>query len=1372
MYAWVTYRGLAKKGQYFLVDTGAMISILPLTEYEEMSSSFKTPISATDQKIKTGNNSQCDVRGTAIIEFVAGNTFFKHKFYICADASCPILGLDYLRKNKIQIDPCSNMLRGNTGKKDMFIIPCKSSEGFMAKSKVALVRNYTIAPGAEAVIPAQIQGSTDQNGKVCVVERVNTCLDKTGALICRTTVIPEQGIVPVRFMNATTEPIRLWKGSVVGLVEPVISCSEMTSDPVSDTLCECKCDCLNKSGKPDPTVKCCHGLEQNSSTDSRYDYLTINQLVAHDLHNQTRDPDSAIPEHVKELYFASLPALQSYEQRVRLSEILVEYQDVFARHADDIGRTGLVKHHIDTGDAKPVHQRCRRLARAHVQVLKDQVKKLAAAGIIRPSDSNWAANPVVVDKKTLDAKRQREKRVCIDYRGLNAVTVNPDSYMLPRIDDTLDALSGAKYFCTLDLTQGYHQVELTEESKKKTAFHAPYCNPSQWEYNYMPFGLVKAPRTFQRLMDRVIRNLEYEMALAYLDDVIVFGPNLDLTMDRMVIILERLRSANLKLKAKKCELFKQEVNYLGHVITANGVKTDPKKVEDVVNWHPPRTVRQVRAFLGIINYYSRFIRDLAQIAHPLHELTKKFAKFVWTDKHQKAFEMLKQRLVSAPIMAYPNQEGKFILDTDASDYGYGAVLSQVQKDERGVNQERVIAYASKKFNERQQNYCARKRELLAILEFVEHFDVYLRGVSFLIRTDHASLRYIRTTKDLPKQFFRWIMRLEEYSYKIEIRKGVLHGNADGMSRGCHGVKNCIYARITEFERRLNVKPGYVFEEEDPEEVFAFFCNTYHLCEDEDEQLDCMVYAMQLNPAYSAAELAEMQKKDGDIAPVLEALTKDPDNPPDWEQISGLSAANKYYFREWQRLPIHGGLLYRRWESDDGTQISSQLIVPLELQMEFCEKVHDTTRACHMGKRKTLSALTHFCFWWRMAADVTFWCKTCVNCQRRQTRTRKNKAPIQIFITGEPNERLQMDICGPLIKTAKGNIYILVITDMFTKYTEAYAMPNQTAETVADNLVNGWIKKKGPPLELHTDQGANFQSKLISQVCDLLKIKKTRTSAYHPQGDGQVERFNRTMIDMIRKMVEDNSKDTWDEYLDDVVAAYNGMKHASTGYSPNYLWFGRELRFALGSVVEQPTDKENLCDYVVKLKQNLHKAYQIARVRLKMRALQNKAYVDRSTNLKKYYPGDKVQLEDHTIHEAGTKKLQPFYTEPWFVIDKLSEVTYRLQQADDQPPKITHHDRMKELASRESYQVPDWVVRRSKELRKTITDPDNHEPLIIKPKGRIPPALLAKDKLAMVKLKTSYPTKRKKIINLQDKPRRDRKIKCEINREINREITVV
>ena len=810
-----------KDGKLFLVDSGAQVSILPRVVYDQFYDRTTTPLCVSDMNIRARNGTQVKCYGYAHCLIKIDDSYIRHPFYVCEDATVPILGIKFQEVHDLHVCPTERtvFLRGRQ-------VAAYDKNGILKKSKVVMLHTYTIDPKSEVILQGKVVCRTnEQDGKLCMVNRNATCYELTGALVCRIVAVPKQSVVPIRMINVQDTPLKVHKGTVLGLLEPVVEMRSMIPATEGEKECECSClcSCMNKvkekmNDEMHNIYVYCHTLKRCHTNEQRYDKIMASVNHASELTYQQFEANQTVPEHVRQLYQESLPTLTTPAQRTCLARLLNDYQDVFARNTDDIGRTNWVKHVIETGDAKPVHQRCRRFCRAHIDIIRNTIGKLSAGGIIRPSNSNWAANPVVVKKKN------GEDRVCIDYRGLNGVTVNPDSYMLPRIDDTLDALAGSKYFCTLDMIQGYHQVVMDEESKHKTAFHAPYCNPTQWEYNYMPFGLVKAPRTFQRLMDKVIQGLEYETALCYIDDVIVFGRTVEETMNRLMVIFDRLRSANLKLKAKKCILFAKKVKFLGHVISSEGVSTDPDKVKDVVSWHAPRTVRQIRSFMGMVNYYGRYIRNLQGIAHPLHVVTKRNARFLWGPEQQFAFEELKRCLTTAPVMSYPQREGMFILDTDASNRCMGGVLSQMQKDDDGVSVEKPIAYASKKFNEREGKYCARRRELLAIIRMVKHFDVYLRGPTFLIRTDHASLRYIRTVKSLPAQFFRWIMMLEEYSYKIEVRKGVLHANADGMSRGCHG-KGCICEELEKYERRYDIRAGKTLDES-MNEVCVFECNPH------------------------------------------------------------------------------------------------------------------------------------------------------------------------------------------------------------------------------------------------------------------------------------------------------------------------------------------------------------------------------------------------------------------------------------------------------------------------------------------------------------------------------------------------------------------
>ena len=455
----------------------------------------------------------------------------------------------------------------------------------------------------------------------------------------------------------------------------------------------------------------------------------------------------------------------SESEREQLYSLLVEFADVFSFSSKDLGRTKELKHHIFTSDAQPVHLSPRRIPQARREELRGLLRDMLESDVIQQSDSPWSS-PIVLAKK-----HDGTTRFCVDYRKVNEVT-RKDAYPLPRVDDTLDTLVGSKLFTTLDLASGYWQVEVAPEDQPKTAFTTP---EGLYQFKVMPFGLCNAPATFQCLMDRVLSGLKWSSCLVYFDDIIVVGTTFQ---EHLHHLTTRLRGAGLKLKPKKCTLCRQQVTFLGHIVSTDGVATDPSITEAVSKWPIPQNRKEVQQFLGLANYYRRFVKDFALISEPLQRLTEKNAPFEWTIGCQNAFDELCKRLVSSPVLAYPDYEQRFVLDTDASDVGIGAVLSQVSD----CGSERVIAYASRSLTRPELRYCVTRKELLAVVEFVHHFRQYLLGREFTLRTDHGSLVWIRNFKEPEGQLARWLERLQEYNFTVVHRQGLRHCNADALSR--------------------------------------------------------------------------------------------------------------------------------------------------------------------------------------------------------------------------------------------------------------------------------------------------------------------------------------------------------------------------------------------------------------------------------------------------------------------------------------------------------------------------------------------------------------------------------------------------------------
>ena len=591
-------------------------------------------------------------------------------------------------------------------------------------------------------------------------------------------------------------------------------------------------------------------------------------------------------QHVTDMSSKVHPEV-SHSQRLHLEHLLFQYSDILSCSEMDLGHTDLVQHSIDTGDEKPVRQQLRKTPLAHGQIIDDNVENLLRHGLIQPAREDWASNIV------LTAKKDRSRRFCIDYRQLNSKTKR-DLFPLPRIDACLDALSQAVWFSTLDFRSGYYQVGLRPEDARKTTF---ISRKGAWSWKVMPMGLSNAAATFQRLMNLILSGLTYETCLVYLDDIIVYAPTLEAHMARLEAVFERIRQARLKLRPDKCHLLQKEVKFLGHVISAHGISMDPGKLDSVRSWPTPTKLRDVRAFVGLCSYYRRHIRDFSAIAQPLHALTKKNTRFYWSSECEESFRTLKEALTSAPIIALPRDEGTSTLDTDASRNAIGAVLSQTQDGE-----ERVVAYGSRLCSRAEANYCTTRQELHAVVFFVEQFKQYLLGRPFVIRTDHAALKWLHRTPEPVGQQSRWLEQLAAYDFQIVHRPGVKHANADALSRiPCH---QC----------------GW----------------------EEDSRSDEAVVTAVEEPVvdtWSPIQLAQMQANDAQFKQFFTWKMTYLDAKPEWSEVATASDESRQLWAQWDDVVFVNGVLYRQTCDEAGSPGVLQLLLPLQLREEFLSSIH-------------------------------------------------------------------------------------------------------------------------------------------------------------------------------------------------------------------------------------------------------------------------------------------------------------------------------------------------------------------------------------------------------------------------------------------------
>jgi hypothetical protein len=657
--------------------------------------------------------------------------------------------------------------------------------------------------------------------------------------------------------------------------------------------------------------------------------------------------------------------------------------------------------------------------------------------------------------------------------------------------------------------------------------------------------------------------------------------------------------------------------------------------------------------LGLCTYYRRFVPDFSHIAKPLHRLTEKGQQFHWSPECENAFLTLKRNLVSAPILSYPNPDQTFIIDTDASNTGMGAVLSQVQD---GV--EKVIAYFSKTLSKPERNYCATRKELLAIVTSIDHFHHYLYGRNFLLRTDHAALRWLLNFKTPEGQLARWIQKLQQYDFEIQHRRGKSHGNADALSRRPCSDKCKHCSRAEEHYSYGEMKQvSEIISTPDP---------------------------------WSPSEIRKCQLEDKDIKPIID--WKEKSERPSWQEVSPLSTITKCYWAQWDSLELKEGVLYRRWESEDGKNTRLQMVLPKSRVQTVLQETHNGSTGGHFGVNKTLAKTRQRFYWAKNREDVEKWCKQCDACASKKGPRTRSKGKLQIYNVGAPFERIAIDVMGPLPRTDNENRYLLVVMDYFTKWPEVYPIKDQEAETVAEALVNNFISRFGVPQELHSDQGRNFESKLFRGMCNLLGINKTRTTPLHPQSDGMVERFNRTLSQHLALYVDDHQRD-WDKHLPLFLLAYRSATHETTGHTPSMLLFGREVRLPIDLVTGRPNDIPlGVDEYTDNLQKKLEDVHHYVRDRIKLTSRRMKTRYDVHASGPLFKEGDLVWLYNPQRKKGFSPKLQRHWEGPYKIVKRVNDVVYRIQRGSSKC-KIVHVDRLSPYHGRDqNTSMPGFSVR--------------------------------------------------------------------------------
>lgn len=868
----------------------------------------------------------------------------------------------------------------------------------------------------------------------------------------------------------------------------------------------------------------------------------------------------------------------------KLRELLDEYQCVFQDLPDGLPPERGVAHVVPLQPGtKPPWRGLYRLSPAEKEEVEKQVQFLLKKGYITPSTSPFGAPILFAPKK------DGTLRMCVDYRALNKATVK-NRYALPRVDQLFDQLGKAKVFSLIDLAMGYHQIRIDELDCPKTAFRT---HIGHYEYKVLCFGLTNAPATFQAVMNNIFQPYLNKFVTVYLDDILVFSNTQEEHFEHLRKALQVLKEQKFYAKLSKCEFNKSEVKYLGHIIGADGVKVDPDKVTAVTEWPEPSNVGEVRSFVGLASYYRKFIKDFSMIARPLHDLTKKglvWGPDTWTVQCRAAFNTLKAKLSSAPVLALPDfsdDAPKFHVIVDAATVcGVGAVIEQ---------DGHPIAYESHAFSRTEFNYDTTEQELLAVIFALQKFRCYVEGKQFVLESDHQPLITFPTQAQLSRKMARWSDFLSAFTFEWKHRKGSANV-ADPLSR------------------RPQQPTGELLQQH-----LVFTIRRPRVSE-------------------SRGNASQSQFSDPFIEQVRSAYGSDP-----WFS----DASNT------RHLIFDGGLW---WKQD-------RLVIPARdgLRQQCIDDCHRSKYAGHFGAAKT-SHLVGRMYWWpSLVKHVDQYCKQCFECQRNKASSRKPQGELQpLPIPTDRWSMVTLDLIVKLPVTKKGYDSILVIVDKFSKYClfEPCTERGCDSSAVADLVQKRVIAEHGCPEVLVTDRDPRFTSEEFQKWSNEYGIDHRKSTAYHPQTDGQTERYNRVLEDMLRAYVSPALND-WDKLLPVLQLAVNNSYNVGHQHTPFYLVYGRHP--VVPGVTKKVIHQRRPVPSVQQWSSDLQAALSKAKTCLQAAQSRMKLYADRKRIPVEFQVGDRVWLSSKNLTFKGqpSKKLLARFIGPYTVEERVGTQAYKL-----------------------------------------------------------------------------------------------------------------
>ena len=927
-----------------------------------------------------------------------------------------------------------------------------------------------------------------------------------------------------------------------------------------------------------------------------------------------------------------------------LDKLLQRYRSIFGQAGTlDVARVPPLE--IRTASAEPVNTRPYHPALHKLAVADEEIDKMLKMGIIRPSASPWAS-PI-----TLVPKKDGSTRFCIDYRKVNAVT-EKDRWPLPHIQEIFDQMGGSAIFSTMDMRSGYWQVPLSKEAIPKTAF---VCHRGQFEFLRVPFGLANAPSHYQRIMTQVLGKYIGKFVMVFLDDIVVYSKDTKQHLEHLNLVFEALSGAHLTVKESKCTFFKTEVDLLGYIVGADGLKAQPTKTNAIEKQPPPSDITALRRFLGMATYYRQLVPEFSKIAEPLNKLTRKDVPFVWGKAQQTAFVTLKGELASDRIMAFPQLNKPYILYTDACDYAIGAILCQ--EDENGC--ERPIQYLSAQLTSTQRKWATIEKEAFAVIYALKKLRPYLLGADFTVYTDHKPLLSFFVGEVKNTKIQRWAILIAEYGARIKYRPGQNNVRADMLSR----------------------LPAT--EDDNPQVNDARVDMLSHLSVGDMAILD------------TACEWVFPEEAESPQPPVM----------ADELDTHALRLEQEQEFAdEWksardgeQGFLINERLLYSVNRTQRHEPRYPRLLLPERFRDKVVTRCHK--EGGHCGAIKTMRRVQDNYVWPGMRKWIEVWYKKCGHCLVHSSLP--DHPPMgEMPIAKSPGQIVGCDLIGPLVDSVYGNRYILTLIDHYSGWIEAYPLPRKTNENVWKALRSDYFPRHGSPRVIISDQGSEFKGAEFHEWLEANGTEHRRTTPFHPQSNGKTERANRSIKTTLRKLIN-GDRARWEDELPNALWALHTNISSVTEHSLFMLNHARPMRTPVQSMLKGREGNGSLEDRLTLQKAMFRQAAEATR--------ESRKY-NRERLAKKANAGD-LKEGDYVILRANEPVSLTAKWDYVYLVTRVNGLAITITHIETGKSQMVHREKLKIVDPQITWDEVHPRPRRVRAHRAPPPVSEEHEPPI-------------------------------------------------------------